>query len=44
MEVIFDENKNNVFCGNSYHVHTLKTPDKINFKKILAEVRKLNRL
>lgn len=43
MEIIFDENKGDTFCGKSYPVYSLKTPDKIDFKKLLQEVRKLIR-
>lgn len=41
MEIIFDENEGDVFCGKSYPVYFLKTPNKINFKNILQDVRKL---
>ena len=41
MEIIFDENEGNMFCGESYPVYFLKTPDKFNFKNILREVREL---
>ena len=41
MEIIFDENEGNVFCKESYPVYSLKTPDKIVFKSVLRDVRKL---
>ena len=41
MEIIFDENEGNIFCGESYPIYSLKTPDKIDFKSVLQDVRKL---
>lgn len=41
MEIIFDENEGNAFCGKNYPVYFLKTPDKIDFKSVLRDVRKL---